>query len=66
MKRVELQTEGDQSILLIPKAVPDDAGNYRVEATNSAGTAVKPFVVKVNGKLSFLLLSFFNYKRPMF
>lgn len=50
VKRVELQTEGDQSILLIPKAVPDDSGNYRVEASNSAGTAVKPFVVKVNGK----------------
>ena len=51
VKRVELETEGDQNILLIPKAVPDDSGNYRVEATNSAGTAVKPFVVKVNGRL---------------
>lgn len=50
VKRVELQTEGDKSILLIPKAVPEDSGNYRVEATNSAGTAVKPFTVKVNGK----------------
>lgn len=50
VKRVELQTEGDKSILLIPKAVPGDSGNYRVEATNSAGTAVKPFTVKVNGK----------------
>ena len=50
VKRVELQTEGDKSILLIPKAVPEDAGNYRVEATNPAGTAVKPFNVKVNGR----------------
>ena len=50
VKRVELQTEGDKSILLIPKAVPGDSGNYRVEASNSAGTAVKPFTVKVNGK----------------
>ena len=50
VKRVELQTEGDKSILLIPKAVPDDSGSYRVEATNSAGTAVKPFTVKVNGR----------------
>lgn len=56
VKHVELQTEGDKSILLIPKAVPDDSGNYRVEATNPAGTAVKPFTVKVNGKLILVLL----------
>lgn len=54
VKRVELQTEGDKNILLIPKAVPEDSGNYRVEATNPAGTAVKPFIVKVNGMLSCL------------
>ena len=56
VKRVELQTEGDKSILWVPKAVPDDSGNYRVEATNPAGTAVKPFTVKVNGKLVLVLL----------
>ena len=49
VKRVELETDGDKSILLIAKAVPEDSGNYRVEATNAAGTAVKPFSVKVNG-----------------
>ena len=56
VKRVELQTEGDKSILLIPKAVPEDSGNYRVEATNPAGTAVKPFIVKVNGRFNNVLL----------
>ena len=50
VKRVELQTEGNKSILLIPKAVPDDSGSYRAEATNAAGTAVKSFTVKVNGE----------------
>ena len=61
VKRVELQTEGDKSILLIPKAVPDDSGNYRVEAANSAGTAVKPFVVKVNGRFNnkFILVKYY-------
>lgn len=54
VKRVELQTEGDKNILLIPKAVPEDSGNYRVEATNPAGTAVKPFIVKVNGRFRWL------------
>ena len=49
VKRVELETDGDKSILLIPKAIPEDSGNYRAEATNSAGKAVKPFTVKVNG-----------------
>ena len=52
VKRVELQTEGDKSVLLIPKAVPEDSGSYRVEATNSGGTAVKPFTVKVNGRFA--------------
>lgn len=55
VKRVELQTEGDKSILLIPKAVPEDSGNYRVEATNPVGTAVKPFIVKVNGRFNNVL-----------
>ena len=54
VKRVELQTEGDKNILLIPKAVPEDSGNYRVEATNPAGTTVKAFIVKVNGRFRWL------------
>ena len=54
VKRVELQTEGDKNILLIPKAVPEDSGNYRVEATNPAGTTVKAFIVKVNGRFCWL------------
>ena len=63
VKRVELQTEGDMNILLIPKAVPDDSGNYRAEATNSAGTAVKPFVVIVNGRLKFVVLVKYHLRK---
>jgi hypothetical protein len=50
IKRVQLLNEGNKFMLVIPKAVPEDAGEYHCEATNSAGVIRKTFKVTINGK----------------
>lgn len=55
VKRVQLLNEGNKYMLVIPKAVPEDAGEYHCEATNSAGVIRKTFKVTVNGKFAWKL-----------
>lgn len=58
IKRVEILSEGDKYMLVVPKAQPEDSGQYHCEATSSSGTTRKTFKVSVNGKIHFDFLKF--------
>jgi hypothetical protein len=49
-KEVQLLFKGDRCTLVIKEALPEEAGEYRVVAVNSAGEAFSACQLTVDGK----------------
>jgi len=59
-KDVQLIFKGDRCTLLIKEALPEEAGEYKIVAINSAGEVSSACNVTVQGILKFNFITFLN------
>lgn len=47
--RIKMLQDNDNFTLLIVEALPEDTGNYQIDAINPSGTASQTFTISVKG-----------------